>query len=261
MEEKKECNHREQEKMAKVDKYRVQEHTLKSLEEIASLPKNLPLHELQVFILYTSTIRDQLWEVKRFLSHEEKKRAEKFFSEKDADLFIAAHGVLRKILSHYLSISPREIFFSTLPGGKPFLSAHYHNQPILFNISHSGEVAAIALSMEVEVGIDIETVCPFVNFMEIAENFFHPQETNKILTVPDKRRLQKFYEIWTQKEAVLKTLGTGLATPLDQFNVTEIYGRWSMVSLTISQETNYIFSKKLHWRKDYCGAISFRLPF
>ncbi len=90
--------------------------------------------------------------------------------------------------------------------GKPF----FENLPDFhFNISHSGELLAIAIS-NAPVGVDIQKERPF---NESVIKRFHPDEINYISSK------NQFFEIWTQKEACLKYLGTGISGGLNKYSV------------------------------------------
>ncbi|WP_209403889.1 4'-phosphopantetheinyl transferase superfamily protein [Pseudozobellia sp. WGM2] len=97
--------------------------------------------------------------------------------------------------------------------GKPFLN----NGSIQFNISHSAEIVACVLVDSCEVGIDIEKVT------EIDISDFKSQmllsEWERIMN--SSNRKVAFFEYWTQKEAVIKANGMGLAIPIKSFEVVE----------------------------------------
>ncbi len=46
-----------------------------------------------------------------------------------------------------------------------------------------------------------------------------PAELSYLLDAPEPERLQRFYRLWTAKEAYVKYLGTGLTRPLSSFSV------------------------------------------
>ena len=90
---------------------------------------------------------------------------------------------------------------------------HYneHKRPIIdhpldFNISHSGNLVACALSRHTKVGLDIERIKPYRDSHLHA--FFDERERRMILEAKD--HYQIFYDLWTRKEAVLKADGRGL---------------------------------------------------
>jgi 4'-phosphopantetheinyl transferase len=86
-----------------------------------------------------------------------------------------------------------------------------------FNISHSGAYIVCAMAEEGKIGVDIEEIksIPVSDFTDQ----FSEKELNNILTSEDI--LQSFYTIWTQKEAFLKAIGTGLSTPLNKVFIEE----------------------------------------
>ncbi len=242
--------------MAEIDNYNIRERAFKSLYEIISIPKTLPLYEIQIFTIHLPTVCNEINILKTFLSQEEKTRAEKFYFEKDYRLFVVTHGFLRKILGHYLGISPQKVFFLIQPKGKPILSTFHHNMPILFNISHSSEMAVIALTRTADIGVDVEKIQSFENLMEIAEYFFHPQEAQEIMNKSAGASLKKFYEIWTQKEAVVKALGIGLSAPLNQFRITGGSDGWKMPVWTMVQCKSPVYTRTFRWAEGYEGAIA-----
>ncbi len=246
--------------MSDIQKYRPRIFPIANLQAISTLTRVLPAYEIQIFTLHLSEIRGELASLPRFLSCEERKRAESFHFDRDANLFIAAHGLLRVIVGHYLQVPPQDIFFTSQSRGKPMLSPYHHKNPISFNISHSWETAIIAVSATAEIGIDIETIRPFDNFMEIAEHYFHPQETQAIAAVSRSERLRKFYEIWTQKEAVVKALGTGLSLSLNSFHVSGGYPSWGKIHFSPCQNEKRLYSRQICRKEHYQGALSLNLP-
>src|SRR5690554_2588984 len=92
------------------------------------------------------------------LSTEELVRAQRFVSKQDRDSFIAGRGDLRRILANYLSLSPKEIVIYATERGKPYIKAD--NAPFYFNLSHSGPHAALGISRDYEIGVDIEQIRP-----------------------------------------------------------------------------------------------------
>lgn len=87
--------------------------------------------------------------------------------------------------------------------GKPLLRLTTYERPISFNMSHCRTAVAVALN-ERPVGIDIE--CRGRYTRRLAEYVLSPAELEKLGEEPDRH----FTHLWTQKEAVVKLLGTGL---------------------------------------------------
>lgn len=101
----------------------------------------------------------------------------------------------------------------------------YFDDLVDFNISHSGEYVVCAISKTNRIGIDIEEIkdIPLLEF----ENQFSKQELEEILQ--NKNSLHAFYTLWTQKEAFLKAIGTGLYVPLNKISVKENKIIWNNV--------------------------------
>ena len=154
------------------------------------------------------------------LGPEEQSRAQRFRRPSDRSRFISAHGALRMILAHYAHIDPGRLRFVFGRHGKPALDRELDLPDIRFNLSHSGEMAVIAVALGHEVGIDIERIEPRRADIAIAEHFFSSRELAALRTLPKADRELGFFTCWTRKEAYIKGRGEGLSIPLCDFDVS-----------------------------------------
>lgn len=94
--------------------------------------------------------------------------------------------------------------------GKPFLSSsNIQFLPLCFSISHTK--AAIAVAMDSQpIGIDVETIVSAGRIAdgELIRRTMNESEQTRIAASDDPAR--EFTRLWTQKEAVLKMIGTGI---------------------------------------------------
>ncbi|MEO8567732.1 MAG: 4'-phosphopantetheinyl transferase superfamily protein, partial [Ginsengibacter sp.] len=107
----------------------------------------------------------------------------------------------------------------------------YFNNNIDFNISHSGDYIICAISRRHKIGVDIEEVkeIPFDDF----ENEFSFKEMTAIMN--SDNNMNSFYTLWTQKEAFLKAIGTGLHTQLNKVEVDDRIIKWNNTSWFLSE--------------------------
>jgi 4'-phosphopantetheinyl transferase len=156
------------------------------------------------------------------LSREELLRAGRFLHQLDRERFIVAHGALRMVLGLYLSADPQSLEFSIGPMGKPSLKQTFTD--LRFNLSHSGDLALIAVTRGRDVGVDVERVQRDIEFDPIIEHYFDPTEAWDLRTAPPQERVGRFFDLWTRKEACLKAEGSGLGarTRPDRFGVRNL---------------------------------------
>jgi 4'-phosphopantetheinyl transferase len=159
------------------------------------------------------------------LDADEIARAGKFHLEKDRSRYIAAHGLLRSILSMYLGIESSRIRFSYKENGKPMLQEPCGDDRLHFNLSHSEDVCVFAVARGSEVGIDIERIRRDVAVEDIAENFFSPRERFLLRSMPAAFRHDAFFVWWTCKEAFAKATGEQLSSMLEQLDLTVVSKR------------------------------------
>jgi 4'-phosphopantetheinyl transferase len=152
-----------------------------------------------------------------YLSEDERSRAQRFRFPIDAYHFSAARALLRIVLAGYVRCDPRRLIFGYAAHGKPFLP---HERQLHFNLSHSGGGALIGVTLEREIGVDVEAVRADVEVESIAQQFFSGAEQAALASLPQAARTQAFFDCWTRKEAFVKARGEGLSLPLDQFDVS-----------------------------------------
>jgi 4'-phosphopantetheinyl transferase len=87
---------------------------------------------------------------------------------------------------------------------------------ISFSLSHSGAFGVVAVADgDVRVGVDVEEVRPRGHLDALAARVLNDEEHAAWLALDDADdRLRAFLRAWTEKEAYVKALGTGIATPL-----------------------------------------------
>ena len=158
----------------------------------------------------------------RVLSDDEQDRANRFYLQKHKNHFVAARGILRHILSRYLMADPGQLRFKYGPHGKPALDhTGVLGTNLRFNISHSKGLLLVVVSVERELGIDLEQIQPALVTKEIVTEVFSEQEQTRFCSVQPAIQPKMFFEVWTRKEAYLKARGIGLSVPLNQLEVLQ----------------------------------------
>jgi 4'-phosphopantetheinyl transferase len=193
------------------------------------------------------------------LSTDEQRRAQRFLSPRARQQFIAARAALRSILSRYVKCAPAQIRFLVGPLGKPALTDPGH-PPLHFNLSHSGELALVAVTHAGEIGVDVEQVRERSTADRLAERFFHPNEVAELRRLPIEQRTIGFFNAWTRKEAWLKATGKGISYGIDRVEVTLVPGHTPRV-LSVDGNTAAAGAWSLeavHPGAGYIGAAALR---
>ena len=151
------------------------------------------------------------------LSSDEQARADRFRTDVLRQRFVAGRAVRRKILAGYLGANPADLQFLDGLSGKPRLGQHVA-KGIDFNISHSRSALLVAVAKDVEIGIDLEHVRPLASIVGAAR-YFSTREKRDLAALPRQELLAGFFSVWTQKESLVKAVGSGLSMPLHCFDV------------------------------------------
>jgi 4'-phosphopantetheinyl transferase len=150
------------------------------------------------------------------LSEDEKARVARLKDPDAASQQKISRGILRLLLGRYTGIEPKFLGFSYSEFGKPYLS-NPANSKICFNLSHSGNLLLIAVVKGKQIGIDVEKYDGKIDISGIASMVFSPEEQSSLSRSKDT--VHDFYELWTAKEAILKSTGLGFSYPSNKFSV------------------------------------------
>ena len=177
------------------------------------------------------------------LSEDEKSRAARLKDPGAASRQMISRGILRLILGSYTGKDPKTLVFSYSEFGKPCLSDP-ENPEVCFNLSHSGNLLLLAVSDGEQIGIDVEKDEDNIDFSGIAALVFSAEERISLSHSTDP--IHEFYELWTAKEAILKSTGLGFSYPSNRFSVVK----------SKEQESHLIISRALPAGSDF-SLISF----
>jgi 4'-phosphopantetheinyl transferase len=140
-------------------------------------------------------------EVGGLLPSEDLRRAEQRGSR-----WVVARAGLRAVLARYLDQDPTALTIAD--DGKPRLEPP---SPLRFNLSHSGDVALVAVATEREVGVDVEEVKRRRHTDALARRTMLSAERAEIDEADD--RDVAFHRHWVAKEAFAKATGRGISNP------------------------------------------------
>ncbi|KAJ8903287.1 hypothetical protein NDN08_004396 [Rhodosorus marinus] len=171
--------------------------------------------------VWTLLLRKQktaLSELQCVLCASERERLAKFNRQKDQIRFAENRMFLRSTIGRYTGEEPTNVRFSYGHNGKPFLVDH----PWLkFNLSHTLDYAAIAVTRDYHVGVDLESVHRKVtNLSRLAARKLTTSEWERIKSCDESTRTAQFLRAWTRKEAFIKATGEGLSRDLKTVEVS-----------------------------------------
>lgn len=173
-------------------------------------PPGLSLGELHLWKIHTGcegALLARLWPL---LSRRESERAAKLRLDHHRERYVRAQAGLRMVLSGYLGVEPEAIGLQYGGAGKPFLEDT--SSDLEFNLTNSGDLALVALSVGAPVGVDCEQIWDRGNIVAIADRVFTPEQAARIAAATPEDRLRQFHIAWTALEAEVKVDGRGLSS-------------------------------------------------
>ena len=83
-------------------------------------------------------------------------------------------------------------------------------------MSHSGDILAIAISSECQLGIDVEYYKERNTWDGLVKKCFAPEEATFWHSLDNEARGYAFYQFWVKKEAFVKAVGCGITLGLNR---------------------------------------------
>ncbi len=168
------------------------------------------------------------------MSEEKKRRVDRFRFEDDKKRTVVGEMLARQAISEWCGVPEESIVFEITEHGKPYAK----DLNVEFNISHSADMVVCVVD-DKPVGVDIEKIRHVE--LNTAKRIFYEEETRYIFgCIPNTEDynhhinnavLQRFFELWTKKEAYGKLVGIGLFT---ETNATATVKTWTENGYCIS---------------------------
>ncbi|MBL9090150.1 MAG: 4'-phosphopantetheinyl transferase superfamily protein [Planctomycetaceae bacterium] len=178
----------------------------------------MPVVDLWYADYLTFAAEDSLAALAATLDDDERTRMTRFLFERDRRSYAISHGLLRIILSAYAAVEPSLWRYRHNDYGKPEIAEPAQHCALRFNLSHTRGAMLCGVTRDGELGVDVEATARDASCVELADRYFSPSEVADLRRLPIDARRDRFFRLWTLKEAYIKARGMGLAIPLDQFS-------------------------------------------
>ena len=159
-----------------------------------------------------------------------------------SDASPGSRTAISAVLAGYLGIEAAGVCFTRDDRGKPELASS-HASRLRFSLAHGGEIALLAVTEGVDVGVDVEPLRPESARWALVQEALAQQE-RAVLPSDEAAAAHAFLRSWVRKEALLKAAGVGLAVEpsLVELRGTEIVSlppvlgppdAWGLVDLSL----------------------------
>lgn len=114
-----------------------------------------------------------------------------------------------------------------------------------------------AWSRTCRIGVDIEDPARPLDAADLAERYFSQREAIAVEAADEQSRARRFYQLWSLKEAALKSIGEGLPFGLDAFQF-ELGTELRLVEAPADHGGPERFKAHLIGEGDDCAALLIR---
>jgi 4'-phosphopantetheinyl transferase len=152
----------------------------------------------------------------------EQARADRFVFARHRVQYIAAHALVRTVLSTIISDAhPASWQFVGAENTKPVAWLNDRPTAVSFNLSHTNGMVGVAVvpGEGRALGFDLEQLDRKFT-LEVADHYFRPEEVAWLRSLPESARPEGFLRLWTLKESFIKATGEGLSRDLASFGFT-----------------------------------------
>jgi len=150
----------------------------------------------------------------QLLTPDEHERWVRYRFDKDKHQHLVTRALLRHTLSLYApQLAPADWRFVLNSHGKPAVT-NPMELPLQFNLSHTSNSVALAVTLGREIGVDVEKIKTVEQVRGLASRCFTEEENDYLFDGDNESLLWRFFKLWTLKEAYIKACGRGLSISL-----------------------------------------------
>ncbi len=173
---------------------------------------------------------------KNLLSDDETKKQQRYKFSHDRHDALITRAFVRDLLSCYAEVAPNDWRFDKGEKDKPEIVNP--PLPLRFNLSHTKGLIICAVTLEDDIGCDVENTTRSNDVLSIANRFFSPSETKELFSLPNDQQRHRFFDYWTLKESYIKAWGLGLAIPLKDFS-------FDIIDELVEKNTSFTIKKAI----------------
>ena len=181
--------------------------------------------DVHVWVSSLESPHEQVLKHQRLLSKDEIRRASSFRFARDRNRFVLAHGIVRSILSRYLSMAPADLAIRRADSGRPHLESTGGGEDVQFSMSHTEDRVAVAIARDMDVGVDIERIREVQRMDSILARCLSEQALLEVMAMSAEERRQAFFTWWTANEALLKAREKGMGSLSEGLDIIPENGR------------------------------------
>ena len=196
---------------------------------------------------------DRAEELRGRLAPDELERLQRLARSKVGRRWLVSRAALRGILAAELGTSPSAVRLKLGAHGRPGLDPGAHPSDLDFNLSHSADLALVAIARRRRVGVDVERLRRGRDPLRVAGRYFSEAEVAAVRAYPPGDRPAAFLRYWTAKEALAKGLGLGLQVPRGELELAQQSGG-TMVPVRLSEDWRLVDLADLP--DGYYGALA-----
>lgn len=174
-------------------------------------------NKVMVSLFECEGINEELYNnAKCFVTEDRLKKTDNLAEYSDRVLSVMSEFILLYYLHTYYGIHVSK--FSKDYMDKPYMAS---DEFIKFNISHTQNIVSVAIS-EQNIGIDVETSLSATEKQIIQlMDFCFSEKEKKYVNYDKSGYKQRFFEVWTRREAYFKCLGCGLLIKNNKKDISE----------------------------------------
>lgn len=211
------------------------------------------VHVWRVDIRFDTTLDSDTFAA---LSSDERTQARAFHRSEDALRFATVRAALRERLASALGSAPHALRLTRDAMKRPCLA---EAMPLDFNVSHSGAYGLIALSSRRRVGVDIEQRNAQLDWRSLTSLTLADSEADVLEQLDPQERLERFYDAWVAKEALLKTTGVGVVRGLQRLTVLPRDGVRVALRDEVPDEAHDLAATWLAAPADYAACVAWSM--
>ncbi|XP_075491537.1 uncharacterized protein LOC142529784 [Primulina tabacum] len=175
----------------------------------------------------SESLLSQYWDI---LSPCEKKTVLGMKGDELRKSALLSRALVRTTIARYQmnsQVGPQSLKFQKNSYGKPEVDWGFSDDcqppPVHFNISHTSSLVACGVTINSQIGIDVEEKHRSIkhSILSFAKRYFSEHEVQFLATLTDPEvQRQEFIKLWTLKEAYVKALGRGFSgAPFKTFTI------------------------------------------